>query len=171
MARAARLLIALALLSACGANRLAEQPVGFVNHTKHSDADLLVIWEAAQQRLAQQIDLNPLQQNAGSAATILPGNPQALEVQPHQIEVDPEADVSSAILFAQTGVERLDPTGMIACPVPCAVRYAPAYSVYENPATKYASSWEAQEANFSSILQYEFENHILNTLGYDTQWR
>jgi hypothetical protein len=55
--------------------------------------------------------------------------------------------------------------------LPCNVRYAPAYSVYRNPAIHYAASWEQQPDSFSTILQYEFENHILNALGYDTKWR
>jgi hypothetical protein len=172
MGRALRCAILLGILTACGGGIPAEGPVGFVNHTRHSDADLWVIWQAAQQNLAKQIDLNPLQQTSGGAAPdVLPGNPQALQIQPRQIQVDAQPDVSSAVLSAMTGVQRPDPTGLIACPQPCAVRYAPAYSVYRTPATNYAASWESQEANFSTILQYEFENHILKALGYDTEWR
>jgi len=172
MGRAVRISIFLGILTACGSGITPEGSVGFINHTQHSDADLWIIWQAAQQNLSKQINLNPLQQNsAGAVANILPGSPLALQVQPRQIEVDVEPDVSSSVLSAATGVQRPDPTGLIACPQPCAVRYAPAYSVYEKPATKYAASWESQEANFSAILQYEFENHILHALGYDTKWR
>jgi hypothetical protein len=96
----------------------------------------------AQQNLSKQIDLNPLQQSsAGADPNLLPGNPLALEVQPRQIEIDAEADVSSAALSAATGVQRADPTGLIPCLQPCAVRYAPAYSVYEKPATRYDTQW------------------------------
>ena len=172
MGRGLRISILLGILTGCGGGITPEGPVGFINHSQHSDADLWLIWQAAQQNLSKQINLNPLQQSsAGAAPNLLPGNPLALQVQPRQIEVDAEADVSSAALSAATGVQRPDPTGLIPCPQPCAVRYAPAYSVYEKPATRYASSWESQEANFSAILQYEFENHILKALGYDTQWR
>ena len=172
MGRALRILAFLLLLSACGGQIPAEGQVGFINHTRHSDADLWTIWQAAQQNLAKQIDLNPLQQSAsGAVPNTLPGNSLALQVQPRQIEVDSEADVPSAALSAATGVQRADPTGLIACLKPCEVRYAPAYSVFEAPATKYAASWESQEVNFDAILQYEFENHILKALGYDTQWR
>ena len=171
MGRAWRISVLLGILTACGSGTTPEGPVGFVNHTGHSDADLWLIWQAAQQDLAKQIDLNPLQQGAGATPNLLPGNPQALQVEPRHIEVDAEADISSAALSAATGVQRTDPTGLIACPQPCEVRYAPAYSAYAAPVTKYAASWESQEANFASILQYEFENHILNALGYDTKWR
>jgi len=67
--------------------------------------------------------------------------------------VDPEPDVSSTVLSAAAGVQRPNPMGLIACPHPCEVRYAPASSMYETPATKYAASWEPQEVSFSSILQ------------------
>ena len=172
MGRALRISVVLGTLTACGIRITTEGPVGFVNHSQHSDADLWVIWQAAQQNLAKQIKLNPLQQStAGRAPSVLPGNPLALRVQPRQIEVNAEADVASTVLSTASGVQRADPTGLIACPQPCAVHYTPAYSVYEKPATKYAASWESQETNFSAILQYEFENHILNALGYDTKWR
>lgn len=172
MERCLRVVVFLVLLTGCGGGIPDEGPVGFVNHTQHSDADLWIIWQAAQASLAKQINLNPLKQPVtGAASTLLPGNPEAMEVEPRQIEVDAESDIPSATLSAATGVQRSDPTGMIACPQPCPVRYAPAYSQYEKPETKYAASWESQEENFSAILQYEFENHILKALGYDMRWR
>jgi hypothetical protein len=175
MDRALRTSILLGLagiLAACGDGIPPEGSVGFINHSQHSDADLWVVWQAAQQNLAKQINLNPLQQSSsGAVPSILPGNPLALQVQPRRIEVDPQPDVSSDALSAATGMRRPDPTGLIACPQPCAVDFAPAYSAYEKPVTKYAASWESQEASFSAILQYEFENHILNALGYNTHWR
>ena len=172
MGRALRIAIFLGILTACGVRPSTEGAVGFINHTRHSDSDLWTIWQAAQQDMAKQIDLNPLQQSSsGAPPNLLPGNPLALQVQPRQIEVEAEADVSSTALSAATGVQRPDPTGLIACPQPCEVRFAPAFSVFEKPGTKYAASWEAEEGNFSLILQYEFENHILKALGYDTRWR
>src|SRR3989441_11991678 len=59
----------------------------------------------------------------------------------------------------------------IACPAPCNVRFAAAYSLYPRQITKYAASWEFQSDNFSSILKYEFENQILAELGYSLRWR
>jgi hypothetical protein len=160
------------MLGGCGGGSMDIKPVGFVNHTQHSDADLWVIWKAAQQDLAAQIDLNPVQQTlSGASANILPGDARALSVQPHQLTVSGEPDVASSALLTATGVARADPTGLIPCPQPCNVRYAPAYSSYTQPVTKYAASWELQNGEFSSILQYEFENHILHSLGYDMQWR
>jgi hypothetical protein len=51
------------------------------------------------------------------------------------------------------------------------VHYAPAYSLYTQPVSRYAASWESSENNFNFLVQYEFENQILKVLGYDVQWR
>jgi hypothetical protein len=156
----------------CGGSPHSPGPVGFVNQTHHSDADLKAIWAEAQQSVAQQIDLNPLQQLSNKVAPdIRPGDARALNVMPHQLAVTAEPDVSAESFFTATGDRRADPTGMIACPKPCNVRYSTAYSFYQPQLTKYAASWEFKGDNFSVILQYEFENHILNSLGYDTTWR
>jgi hypothetical protein len=157
------------VLLGCDGSPLA---TGFVNQTQHSDADLQAIWTEAQQSVAQKIDLNPLQRfsNKGLPDT-LPGDPRAWSVEPHQLLVAPVPDVSSGDLLAATGEHRSDPTGMIACPLPCNVRYSTAYSFYQPELTKYAASWEFAGDNFNVILEYEFENHILNALGYAMTWR
>jgi len=90
---------------------------------------------------------------------------------PHQLRVGPEPDVSSGTLLAATGLERPDPTGMIACPKPCNVHYAAAYSLYSRDLTQYAASWEDRGASFTFVLEYEFENQILAALGYSLRWR
>ncbi len=160
------------VLLGCGGSSQSPALGGFINQTRHSDADLQAIWTEAQQSLAQQIDLNPLQQLSNSvSADMRPGDPRALSVEPHQLLVAAEPDVSPEVLFAATGEQRASPTGMIACPQPCNVRYSTAYSFYQPELTKYASSWEFSENNFDVILEYEFENHILNVLGYDMKWR
>jgi hypothetical protein len=160
------------ILLGCGGSSQSPAPAGFVNETRHSNADLQEIWAEAQESLDQQIDLNPLQQLSNNVSPeIRPGDPRALSVQPHQLLVAAEPDVSSQVLFTSTGQRRSDPTGLIACPRPCNVRYATAYSLYQPELTKYAASWEFNGNNFSVILEYEFENHILNTLGYDMTWR
>ena len=147
-------------------------PVGFVNQTRHSDADLWMIWKAAQESLAHEVDLNRLQRSSsGAPADIRPGDARALEVMPHQLRVGAEPDVSASALLATTGLERSDPTGMIACPQPCNVRFAAAYSVYSRDLTQYAASWEDQGESFSFVLEYEFENQILAALGYSLRWR
>jgi hypothetical protein len=158
------------VLTGCGALPGAP-PAGFVDQTRHTDADLWAIWKTAQQSIAQQIDLNPLQPASGAPQDILPGDPRALSAMPHQLSVAGRRDVTSAALFAATGDSRADPTGLIACPQPCNVRYSPAYSFYQQPLTRYASSWEFNGDNFSVILEYEFENQILSSLGYDMKWR
>ena len=165
-----KFLLGLALLG-CG-GRPDAVPAGFVNQTQHSDAELWVIWSAAQENLSQQVDLNPVQRSSsGAPADIRPGDPHALEIVPHQLRVSAEPDVSASVLLAATGLERPDPTGMIACPEPCNVRYAPAYSFYSRDLTRYAASWEEQGDSFTFVLEYEFENQILAALGYSLRWR
>jgi hypothetical protein len=160
------------VLLGCGGSSQSPALAGFINRTRHSDADLQAIWTEAQQSVAQQIDLNPLQQLSNSvSADVRPGDPRALSVEPHQLLVAAEPDVSPEVLFAATGEQRASPTGMIACPQPCNVRYSTAYSFYQPELTKYASSWEFSKNSFGVILEYEFENHILNVLGYDMKWR
>lgn len=164
------LLLGIVLLG-CGVQR-DELPVGFVNQTRHSDADLWVIWKGAQETLAQQVDMNPLQRSfAGAAADIRPGDARALKTMPHELRVGAEPDVSASVLLAATGLERPNPTGMIACPKPCNVRYAAAYSVYSRDVTQYAASWETQGDSFTFVLEYEFENQIMAALGYSLKWR
>src|SRR5579885_1548534 len=169
-AHARIVVVACMAFSACG--NPPNSDTGFINETQHSDADLRSLWRSAQQTVAQQIDLNPLErQLLGAAPQILPGDQRALNVWPHQLEVSSQPDVTAATLFASTGTTRPDPTGLILCPQPCNVNYAPAYSLYAQPATRYAASWEFAGRNFDMLVQYEFENHILKTLGYDLRWR
>jgi hypothetical protein len=166
-----RIAILLALvLAGCGGKPTL--PAGFINHTRHSDTELQSLWQSAQQSLSQQIDLNPLEQQLNNAAPrIVAGDARVWAISPRQLVVSSQADVSSASLFAATGTARPDPTGLISCPQPCNVNYAPAYSLYNHPATRYAVSWESSSDNFDVLVEYEFENHILNALGYDTRWR
>jgi len=170
MGRGLRVAFFTMVLLGCGDDRPPRPvPVAFVNQTRHSDAALWAIWQAAQQNLAQKIDLNPVQPNV--SPRILPGDSRALAVSPVQLTVAAELDVPSQELLSATGVERPDPTGMIPCPQPCDVRYATAYSRYQPEVTRYAASWESTESDFRTILEYEFENQILFALGYDTRWR
>ena len=160
------------LLAGCG-NDKPVPSIGFVNQTQHSDAQLWNLWKSAQQDLSQPIDLNPLQRLVSNAPPVLllPGDPRVWSVSPRQVLVSPQPDVSSAQLYAATGVDHADPTGLIACPQPCNVHFAPAYSLYTKPVSRYAASWESSDHNFGFLLEYEFENHILNALGYDMSWR
>src|SRR5437870_10482568 len=117
-----RLLVFLACLwlAGCGGGFPGELPTGFINQTQHSDAELWAIWKTAQQELAQEVDLNPLQQSLHDVpADIRPGDARARSAVPHQLVVAREPDVASSVLFASTGVGRFDPTGMIACTQLC----------------------------------------------------
>lgn len=171
MGRSLRIVLVIALLLGCGGNKNQSAPVGFLNQTRHSDADLWAIWSLAQESLASQIDLNPVQQTVQNAQPdIVAGDPRALSVMPHQLTVAPRLDVSSSVL-AGSGIHRPNPTGMILCPQPCNVNFITAYSRYSPAATIYAASWETSDTNFRNILEYEFENQILFALGYDMTWR
>jgi hypothetical protein len=161
----------IALLGCGGSSQNPVPAAGFINQTQHSTVDLQAIWTQAQQSIAQQIDLNPLQVSKNFSPKVLPGDPRALSVEPHHLLVAAVPDVSSQLLFAATGEQRSNPTGMIDCPSSCNVRYSTAYSFYQPDITKYAASWEFDGNNFNVILEYEFENHILNALGYDMTWR
>jgi len=165
-------MLGLVLLAGCGGSQPAPPAIGFLNRTAHTGSQLLNLWQQAQQNLSRQIDLNPLQRALSNApAQLLPGDSRVWNVFPHQLVVAPQADVSSAQFYSATGGYRPDPTGLIVCPQPCNVRYAPAYSLYTQPASRYAASWESSEENFDFLVQYEFENQILHALGYDTRWR
>jgi len=167
-----RTLILTMVLVGCGGGESEVLPIGFVNQTQHSVADLWTIWKSAQQSLARKVDLNPLQRSdPGVLADMRQGDSRAFREAPHQIGVAREPDVTSATLFGTTGVLRMDPTGLIACPQPCNVRYAAAFSKYDLHLTRYAESWEFEGDNFAIILEYEFENQILSALGYNMSWR
>jgi hypothetical protein len=168
--RFAGLLLSMVLLGACEGDVLPT--VGFVNHTQHSTAHLWTLWRAAQMHLSHQVDLNPLQRVFSDAqAEILPGDWRAWNISPRQVLVGPQPDVSATDLYSSTGMIRAEPSGLIRCPQPCNVQFAPAYSRYAPPLSYYAQSWEFSGDNFDLLVQYEFENHILNALEYDTRWR
>jgi hypothetical protein len=159
------LILSCVFFSGCGTRPGAD--IGFINETQHSDAQLRNLWKAAQANLSRQIDLNPLQrQFSGVAPDLLPGDSRVMSVSPHQLVVSSQPDVTSSALYAATGTNRADPTGLIVCPQPCNVNYAAAYSLYSRPASHYAASWEFAGNNFDALVQYEFENQILKTLGY-----
>jgi hypothetical protein len=163
-------LLLLSFLVNCGGRPLPAAP--FVNQTRHSDLQLLALWKAAQENLSQEVDLNPLERVfTGAPPKLLPGDPRVWNIFPEQLVVASESDTSSTQLYAATGDQRPDPTGLIPCPQPCNVHYAPAYSRFQKPITRYAASWEQSESNFEYLLTYEFENQILSKLGYDMKWR
>jgi hypothetical protein len=56
---AVTVIVTVALLG-CGGSPPSPVPNGFVNQTRHSEAELRAIWAEAQQSVAQQIDLNPV---------------------------------------------------------------------------------------------------------------
>jgi hypothetical protein len=164
------LVVGTLLLTGCGGHSISA--IGFINQTRHSDAALWSLWKAAQQSLSQQIDLNPVQRTLTNVPPdTLPGDVRVWNISPRQLVVSSQPDVSSSVRYAATGASRQDPTGLISCPAPCNVNYAPAYSLYVRPASRYAASWEFSGNNFDVLVEYEFENQILNALGYDMRWR
>ncbi|HWZ81203.1 MAG TPA: hypothetical protein VNW47_01185, partial [Terriglobales bacterium] len=129
------------VLLGCARNPRGPATPGFINQTLHSDADLQAIWKEAQQSVAQKIDLNPLQRLSNNVPEdARPGDSRAFNVEPNQLSVSPVADLSPEVLLAATGEQHADPTGLIACPQPCNVRYSAAYSFYQPELTRYAAS-------------------------------
>ena len=84
---------------------------------------------------------------------------------------DVYAGTERHMLDLAIGLVELGHSVMIACPQPCNVRYAAAYTLYRKNLTRYAASWEGQGASFTFVLEYEFENQILAALGYSLKWR
>jgi hypothetical protein len=169
-----RLLVLLACLclAGCGGGFPGGLPTGFLNKTQHSDAELWAIWKTAQQDLAQEVDLNPLQQSLyDTPVDIRPGDARALNAMPHQLLVAAQQDVTSSVLFGATGVQRADPTGLIACPAPCNVRFAAAYSLYPRQITKYSASWEFQGDNFSRFLNMSSRTRFWLSWDTSLRWR
>jgi hypothetical protein len=162
------LLLLAVLLSGCGAVR----PIGFVNETAiHSDAQLMELWHQAQQDLSHGIYLNPIQHLLyGTREDLLPGDARALNFEPRMITVRSVPDLTSAQLLVY-GMSLAEPTGMIVCPQPCDERVGPAFSTPAQYRTHVAASWERDEAGWEFVMVWEFENHILYGLGYDTSWR
>ena len=74
--KATGLLLSVLLMTACGGRPTDSTPnASFINNTQHSTAQLQALWNAAQQTLSQQIDLNPLQRELyNSAPNIVPGD-------------------------------------------------------------------------------------------------
>lgn len=153
------------------------QSAGFVNHTKkHNMEYLWQKWAEAQQSIASEIWLNPIEVNVPKH--MLPGDTRAYQIQPQQIVIEGRPDLSPDEYFSVYGVWRADPTGEIRCPQPCDVIAAWGYSLWGNrsgaPCIHYAQSWEelpGQEPNFDKIMKWEMENHILAALGYDMSHR
>src|SRR2546430_17285575 len=68
-----RTLILTMVLVGCGGGASDVLPIGFVNETQHSVAEIWTIWKNTQQNLAKNVDLNPLQRSLpGAVADILP---------------------------------------------------------------------------------------------------
>jgi len=164
-------------MAGCGGQPVGTaSAAGFINHTQHSSAQLSALWSAAQQILSHHIDLNPLQRELYNAApNILPGDARALGVSPHQLQVEIASRrfISGPAAGNRDGAPRSHRTDRLSSTVQHALcaSYAPAYSHYAQPATRYAASWESSESNFDALVRYEFENQILHSLGYDTTWR
>ncbi|SRR5260370_38868197 len=84
------------LLAGCGGHPTSA--IGFINHTRHSDAELWSLWKAAQQSLSLQIDLNPVQRTLNNApADIHPGDSRVWSISPRQLVVSSQPDVSSSL--------------------------------------------------------------------------
>src|SRR5438552_17748462 len=99
-ARRRRLLVVLTCLwlAGSGGGFPSALPTGFINQTPHSDTELRAIWKTAQQELAQEVDLNPLQQSPSDApANIRPADARAMRANPNQLLVAAQPDVAPSM--------------------------------------------------------------------------
>jgi hypothetical protein len=99
----------LTILAGCSRTPQELRPVGFVNHTIHSDAQLRTMWTAAQNRLAQEIDLNPLERKVDPDISYGDASRRSAGTQypATHLEVAKKRDVSAGLLYSATGVHAL----------------------------------------------------------------
>jgi hypothetical protein len=134
----------------------------FNNYTNVSDAVILQQWQAAQQAIGAA------QWPASIGGPLQPPDPRALTVQPKNISVISVADVPIADLVKVNPAWSVDkdPSGVIL--FPNGFGYTPCHSI--------ALTWHkprvyAAASQVPNALNYEFQNLILNELGYSTEGR
>jgi hypothetical protein len=155
----------LIIVAACG-GQPAQRPdeSGFINQTNGAATsnDLKGLWQRAQQTLATQtIALNPVTAEFQNVAVVyVAADPRAYQVAPNGVTVTAVPDIPVSALpsvFKDKGY--VDPTGVIRCS--CPTGYCHAY-------TNNQQVWVAQSMALNDgATGWEFQNIILNRLGYD----
>jgi hypothetical protein len=135
----------------------------FVNYSSLTDQQLLSIWAAAAQQLATQ------QINLSATGSILKSpDPRALTVQPKNVAVIsvPDWSVADLVEIDASWAKHAVPTGTFAADT--GTDYETVHGItmpWKRPRIYGATSVLA------AVLIWEFQNVILNKLGYDTSNR
>jgi hypothetical protein len=133
----------------------------------------MVVGEAAQQTLNQEVDLNPLPRaSSGAPADIRPGDPRALGAWSHAAPARRDRRMSPPPRFFS---RRPDLSGPIpqewspaAGPAMSAMPRLISFTAGLHPLRHLVG---VQGNSFTFVLEYEFENQILAELGYRLRWR
>jgi hypothetical protein len=158
--------ILLLLLASCGGGSWGGSGARFVNRTGLAEAEFQALaeqkWKQAQAILAAQtIDLHAATPERGPS--IVPADARALQLEPHNVEVQSEPDVAAQQINNLPNCVRCpyeDPTGLI----PCRVGFCQAY-------LRNLCTIVVPESKPENMGQYEMENCILWALGYDVSGR
>jgi len=138
------------------------QKATFVNHSGLSDQQLADIWKQVQQTTATQ----PFQTGDGAK----PGDPRALTLQPKNLTVTavPDWKISDLIKIDPAWAKDKDPSGSFAVIDNGLLGYETVAGItlcWYKPRIYGAASVMA------AVLQWEFQNVILNKLGYSVEGR
>lgn len=139
------------------------QKATFINDTALTTEQLSQIWSQVQQNTATQ----PIQQTTGAGAT-WPADPRALTVEPENLTVVavPDWSVADLVKIDPAWAGHAVPTGTFA--VDTGIEYETVAGItlpWAKPRIYGAASVMAE------VLQWEFQNVILNKLGYDVSNR
>lgn len=135
----------------------------FVNYTALTDAQLLAIWNTAAQGLAtQQIPLST------NGTNLQPADPKAMTIQPKNVAVIsmPDWSVADLVKIDPAWAGHAVPTGTFA--VDTGFEYETVAGI-TNPWTRprvYGAT-----SVLATVLVWEFQNVILDKLGYDVSTR
>lgn len=138
------------------------QKATFINDTALTTEQLSQIWSQVQQNTATQ----PIQQTTGAGATH--ADPRALTVEPENLTVVavPDWSVADLVKIDPAWAGHAVPTGTFA--VDTGIEYETVAGItlpWAKPRIYGAASVMAE------VLQWEFQNVILNKLGYDVSNR
>ena len=165
-------MVALIALFFCGCGAVPDSSppdatVLFINETSASNSALMQQWTTAQQNIAvKPSDMNPVTRLLvpGTPAVTIQQDPRALTVLPRGLKVVavPDISISQLVLRDPAWGRQSDPSGVIDCGAKLL-----AHSCVDIQAnTVYSASSLIPQA-----LEWEFENVILNSLGYDVSGR
>jgi hypothetical protein len=141
------------------------QRATFVNFSGLSDQQLADIWKQVQQTTATQ----PIQQGTGAGAT-WPADPRALTLQPKNLAVVavPDWKITDLEKIDPAWSKDKDPSGSFAIMNNGLLGYETVAGVTEtwNKPRIYGAA-----SVMATVLQWEFQNVILNKLGYNVEGR